>query len=155
MYKEACWSYLPGLANYNSTRRIVKYIFNTIYHIVPTTEVGNCTTGDIQLVDGSNPLEGRVEICINNAWGTVCNNRFSSSDADVVCKNLGYNFTDSYSLPISDLSPGSGPIFMDELSCEGEEDKLLECPSAPLGLHSCTHDQDAAVRCVGMWIVSH
>ena len=33
-------------------------------------------------------LEGRVEICINNAWGTVCDNKFSSEDAQVVCRQL-------------------------------------------------------------------
>ena len=115
-----------------------------------TTVQDSCETGDIRLVDGSNPLEGRVEICVNNAWGTVCNNgRFSSSDADVVCTQLGYRFNGSEPLLISDFSPGSGPIFVEELSCEGREDRLLECSSAPLGLHSCTHDQDAAVRCVG------
>ena len=33
-------------------------------------------------------LEGRVEICINNAWGTVCDKKFSSEDAQVVCRQL-------------------------------------------------------------------
>ena len=51
----------------------------------------SCVDGDIRLVNGSSPLEGRVEICMNNAWGTVCNNSFSSSDAEVVCTQLGYS----------------------------------------------------------------
>ena len=38
---------------------------------------------------GGNPLEGRVEICINNAWGTVCENAFDQDDADVICRQLG------------------------------------------------------------------
>ena len=43
-------------------------------------------------MNGSDPSEGRVEICINNAWGTVCNNLFSTADAQVVCTQLGgYN----------------------------------------------------------------
>ena len=40
---------------------------------------------------GQTCLEGRLEICINNAWGTVCNNLFTSVEARVVCANLGLN----------------------------------------------------------------
>ena len=49
----------------------------------------NCTNGDLRLVDGDNELEGRVEICLNRAWGTVCDNIFGDSEADVVCQQLG------------------------------------------------------------------
>ncbi len=53
-----------------------------------TTISSNCTDGELRLVDGTNPLEGRVEICINNAWGTVCDNVFTGDDADVVCEQI-------------------------------------------------------------------
>ena len=49
----------------------------------------DCTTGDLRLVGGSHPLEGTVEICINNAWGTICDNEFSSQDAEVICRQIG------------------------------------------------------------------
>ena len=38
-----------------------------------STIVSSCTTGDVRLQDGPNVREGRVEVCINNAWGIVCN----------------------------------------------------------------------------------
>ena len=50
----------------------------------------NCTNGEVRLVNGSGPHEGRVEICVNEAWGTVCSNSWSTSDAKVVCRHLGY-----------------------------------------------------------------
>ena len=40
---------------------------------------------------GSTPSEGRVEICINQAWGTICGDSYwGSVDANVVCGQLGY-----------------------------------------------------------------
>lgn len=34
-------------------------------------------------------MDGRLELCINNMWGTVCDDWFDVRDADVVCKKLG------------------------------------------------------------------
>ena len=59
---------------------------------------------DVRLVDGSNPLEGRVEICLNRAWGTICNNSFSISDAADVCRQLRYHFDRSQVIPTSNFS---------------------------------------------------
>ena len=54
-----------------------------------STSNETCAYGDVRLVNGSNNLEGRVEICINNAWGTVCTGSVSEDDAEVICRQVG------------------------------------------------------------------
>ena len=54
-----------------------------------STPASNCTDETLRLVGGTNPAEGRVEICINNAWGTVCDNGFTKEEALVACRQLG------------------------------------------------------------------
>ena len=50
-----------------------------------------CTHGDIRLVGGSMISEGRVEVCFNDSWGTVCDDYWSTVDANVLCKQIGYS----------------------------------------------------------------
>ena len=74
-----------------------------------------CVNGEVRLVNGtsvqigSNPREGRVEVCMNGTFGTICNSRWDTLDAGVVCRQLGYsNAGRSGPLPpgkfLSDLS---------------------------------------------------
>ena len=56
----------------------------------------DCTTGVVRLADSSYTNRGRVEICVNNTWGTVCDDDFDSSDARVVCHQLGYSSGNIY-----------------------------------------------------------
>ena len=50
----------------------------------------NCTHGSLRFVDGNVKHEGRLEICINGLWGTICNNDWRDSDSRIACKQLNY-----------------------------------------------------------------
>ena len=50
----------------------------------------SCTPGDVRLQGGLGSHEGRVEICFNDQWGTICDLGWDESDAAVVCRELGF-----------------------------------------------------------------
>ena len=108
-----------------------------------------CTYGDIRLVDGSNINEGRVEVCVDNKWGTVCDDQWDASDAEVVCRQLGYNLTgDAYHS--AHFGQGTGYIWLDNVQCTGSETHLLSCTNEGIGNHNCEHSEDAGVQCISM-----
>ena len=49
-----------------------------------------CEGNAIQLVGGQNKLEGRVEVCQDGQWKTVCNDGWNDEEAQVVCRQLGF-----------------------------------------------------------------
>ena len=50
-----------------------------------------CSNDDVRLQGGIDMREGRVEVCRNRTWGTVCNDTWNNRDAGVVCHQLGYS----------------------------------------------------------------
>ena len=50
-----------------------------------------CNNGDVRLVGGANPLEGRIEVCFYNQWGTICDSFWGNEEARVACRQLGYS----------------------------------------------------------------
>ena len=117
-------------------------------HSVP---VDNCTAGDIRLVNGASSNEGRVEICFNDQWGTICDDNFGAAEAQVVCRQLNYTVNLQDSVPFTNAYFGSGltAIHLDDLNCTGTERRLADCRHSGVGNHNCLHSEDAGVLCIG------
>ncbi|XP_071504522.1 uncharacterized protein [Diadema antillarum] len=107
----------------------------------------------IRLVGGNSPGSGRVEVYLNGEWGTICGNRWSISDGDVVCRSLGYDHASSVKA-YAFYGSGTGPILLTDVSCLGDEDDIADCISNDTWLQDCDHSQDVGVRCDYPVIVS-
>ena len=57
----------------------------------PLPTCADCIDGEVRLAGSNSPLEGRVEVCYDGVWGTVCHSSWSTQDAAVVCRQLGYS----------------------------------------------------------------
>ena len=49
-----------------------------------------CKDDEIRLVGGAQSNEGRVEVCYNSVFHTVCDDFWDEPEARVVCRQLGY-----------------------------------------------------------------
>ena len=83
----------------------------------------------------------------NGAWGTVCDDFWSTADARVVCKQLGYESDGVIAYSRAEFGQGTGDIILDNLSCSGSEASIFDCTHNGEGVHNCGHSEDAGVFC--------
>ena len=99
---------------------------------------------DARLVAGSVPSEGRVEVLYHGQWGTVCDHQWDITDANVVCRQLGFIRATSVWLG-GHFGPGTGLIH--DVNCSANEKRLQDCAFSGLDSHNCSHGEVASVAC--------
>jgi hypothetical protein len=67
--------------------------------VICTVNDSQCSpSGAIRVVDGDIPAvdeAGRMEVCLGGSWGSICNDGWTDTSADYICKNLNMNYTGS------------------------------------------------------------
>ena len=124
----------------------------------------NCITGDVRLVNGVLESEGRLEVCINQVWGTVCGRSWSFQDSVVACRQLGHQELGTIincsiiihscwtgaTYGYSTYGQGSDLIAFGYMYCTGDEDSLFQCDRSvfTVASGSCTnHYYDLGLKC--------
>ena len=121
--------------------------------ITEKTYVVRFTRQVLRLVGGEADHEGRLEILHDGEWGTICDDYWTDTEADLACRILGYpegSVGDTGRFSAAYFGAGKGPIWLDNLLCTGSETSLLDCPrqgSPAIGEHNCNHREDQGVRC--------
>ncbi|NXN85864.1 MARCO protein, partial [Bombycilla garrulus] len=95
----------------------------------------------IRLVGGHS--RGRVEIFHQGTWGTICDDGWSTREASVVCRMLGFSSSVSYYT----APAGTGQIWLDDVTCVGIESSITECRKRSWGENNCSHGEDVGVEC--------
>ena len=86
-----------------------------------------------------------MEVYYNGEWGRVCRWSWSSTNAGVLCRQMGFG---SYGSSVY-FGQGLGPIWLRSVICTGSESALAECGHLGVNITVNCHQPDAGVRCHG------
>ncbi|KAI4872359.1 hypothetical protein NFI96_003578, partial [Prochilodus magdalenae] len=106
----------------------------------------NSAHSSIRLVGSGGDCAGRLEVFHSGSWGTVSDDLWDTKDAQVVCRQLQCGFALSNPVP-AQFGPGTGPIWLNDVECEGNETSLWNCSFQLCGEDECGHKEDVGVVC--------
>uniref|UniRef100_A0A1X7U110 Deleted in malignant brain tumors 1 protein n=1 Tax=Amphimedon queenslandica TaxID=400682 RepID=A0A1X7U110_AMPQE len=132
------FNFAGGVSCSGNETQIFKCPFNSSLSCPPSNDANvicpvhsstysNCTDGDIKLLNGSTEYEGRVEICINKAWGTITYFYGTSNEAQTVCNQLGYTAPGARRLNNAYFGEGSSPVLVTYVHCSTPRNSLMNC----------------------------
>ncbi|KAM9467765.1 scavenger receptor cysteine-rich type 1 protein M130-like [Clarias gariepinus] len=99
----------------------------------------------LRLSGGKGSCSGRLEVYYNTTWGSVCDDQWNISNAQVVCRQLGCGLALSADRNVS-FGPGEGTIWLNRVKCRGDEIHLWDCHHSLKKHTDCSH---AEVTCAG------
>ena len=103
----------------------------------------------VRLVGGSSHNEGRVEVYYNGRWGTVCTDGWDEKDANVVCRQLGFESSETANFGLA----AKDQILLENVMCSSSDAILASCGHYGVGIRvGCnyySYYEVAGVKCYG------
>ena len=128
--------------------------------VVAAAQAGTPGDGDLRLIDGMEGAHsGRLEVYHNRKWGLVCDDWFGPPDTRVACRQLGYTAAGArqihnylYREQTNGMAPFTDIIWLDDMQCNGTENRLVDCPTrssnVPVwGVHNCAQGESLGLVC--------
>ncbi|XP_065188627.1 deleted in malignant brain tumors 1 protein-like [Sycon ciliatum] len=118
------------------------------WEIRPTTRLLNST---------ATRLKGLIEVYYQGVWGPICRDKFTTVDANVVCRSLGLGRSlrstyRSSSYAGSNIPARSGDTMLDEVACIGNETDVRSCSHDGFRTHNCLPSEDVVIQCSGPYV---
>ncbi|XP_070206984.1 scavenger receptor cysteine-rich domain-containing protein DMBT1-like isoform X2 [Littorina saxatilis] len=104
--------------------------------------------GSVRLVNKAHAGQGIVQILANGTWGAVCGFSWDWREAAVVCRQLGYTTATvrAYTIKIP-RDQIMSKVWMDDVHCQGNETRLMDCPPTLVEQHDCWTGLYAGLSC--------
>ncbi|KAL1137594.1 hypothetical protein AAG570_009292, partial [Ranatra chinensis] len=90
---------------------------------------------------------GNVEVFHNGSWGSICDDEWDTREAEVVCRQLGFKEGALKPTHGSQYGQPTNKFLMDNLYCEGDEKRVVDCRFDGWGLNDCSASEAAGVVC--------
>ncbi|XP_071138604.1 uncharacterized protein [Mytilus edulis] len=109
--------------------------------------------GDLRLVGGTSPRDGRLELYYNYQWRTICGDQFDVIDARVACRQLRYS-TDAVEIYTATGASSNASIWKGDFNCSASDTRLINCRRQIRNRNNCSHAEDVGIKCFGKYVES-